>query len=71
MSRYAGERYIYGAVTKTDHLRIRRLAAEAGISQTNFVRMCINDWLESVDEPMLESVRAGSNGQEPPPNETN
>lgn len=50
--------YIYANVAKGDHARLEQLAKEAGMSQSAFVRMCINDWLEEAGEPELAEVPA-------------
>lgn len=48
--------YIYAHLSLVDQQRVIRIAAEMKLSQSGFVRMCINDWLESGDEGTLQEV---------------
>ena len=51
------ELYIFGPVTPSDKVRICELASTLGMTQGEFVRMCIADWLDDVSEKPLEPIR--------------
>jgi len=49
------ERYIFAGCSAADHAMLRRVATREGLTMSDFVRRCVNQWLmdEGDDVPLL------------------